>query len=164
MALKQMHPLLPAATALEYGHRAGIGLERQGHVPGVALNARLDDETRDATLQWVSPPRGDAEQLDHHRITEDSAEAIALALVHGARRWVVRRRLQRGEFADWLLQDPEARSVALEVSGIAEGEDHQRLRTKIAQVARARIASKRAACVVELSIPRATVATVGGRR
>lgn len=160
MALKQMHPLLPAATAVEYGHRAGIGLERQGHVPGVVLDARIEREARDATLQWASPLSDDAEQLDHHRITEDSAEAIALALVHGARRWVLRRRLQRGESADWLLQDPEARLVALEVSGIAEGKDPGRLRKKLEQVAQAKVASQRVACVVELPAPRATVATV----
>jgi len=160
MALKQMHPLLPAATALEYGHRASIGLERQGHIPGVVLEALLDEEARNATLRWVSPPRGDAQQLDHHRITEDSAEAIALALVHGARRWVVRRRLQRGESADWLLQDPEARLVALEVSGIAEGKDSQRLRKKLEQVAKVKVTEHHAACVVELPVPRATVATV----
>lgn len=160
MELKQVHPLLPATTALEYGHRASIGLERQGHVPGVFLDARLDDEAREAILQWVSPSPGDAEQLDQHRITEDSAEAIALALVHGARRWVVRRRLQRGESADWLLHDAEARPVALEVSGIAEGEDPQRLGEKLKQVAKVTLTEQRAACVVELPVPRATVATV----
>lgn len=160
MALKQMHPLLPATTALEYGHRASIGLEGQGHIPGVALDARFDDEARDATLQWVSPPPTDAEQLDHHRITEDSAEAIALALVHGARRWVVRRRLQRGESADWLLHDPGGELVALEVSGVGVGKDPRRLSDKIKQVSSVKFARQRAACVVEIPAPSATVVTV----
>jgi len=160
MELKRMHPLLPAVTAAEYGHRAAIGLEGQGHAPGAILRARLDDEKAAARLQWTSPPPGDREQLDRNRVVEDAAEAIALALVHTARGWVVRRRLQRGESADWLLGDSEARLVALEVSGIGTGENRHRLREKLDQVARATVASRRSACVVELSVPSATLATV----
>ncbi|MEA2600702.1 MAG: hypothetical protein QOF89_1694 [Acidobacteriota bacterium] len=158
MQLKSMHPLLPASTAAEYGHRAAIGLERHSHETGVALATLFHSDAHDATLHWIRSPSGDAEQLDRHRITEDAAEAIALALVHVARGWVVRRRLQRGESADWLLQDPESGLVALEVSGIDEGEDSDRLRLKLEQVRRATIAEQRSACVVVLSAPRATVA------
>jgi len=158
MELKIMHPLLPASTATEYGHRAAVGLERHRHVSGVALTALLESETPEASLYWIRSPSSDADQLDRHRITEDAAEAVALALVHVARGWVVRRRLQRGESADWLLQDPEARLVALEVSGIDEGEDFERLRVKLEQVRQAVVASQRAACVVELATPRAKVA------
>lgn len=164
MALKTMHPLLPLSTALEYAHRAGIGLERHGHAPGVLLATRFDRESRDATLRWLSPPAGDANQLDRLRVTEDAAEAIALALVHGARRWVVRRRLQRGESADWLLHDPEAELIALEVSGVGTDQDPQRLRKKLDQVSRSKIARQRAACVVELPAPSATVETTRGPR
>lgn len=162
MALKTMHPLLPLTTALEYAHRAGVGLERHGHKPGASLATRFDRESRDATLHWESPDPGDVELLDQNRVTEDAAEAIALALVHQARRWVVRRRLQRGESADWLLRDSDAQLVALEVSGVGTGEDPQRLRQKLAQVSRATIAQQRAACVVELPAPSATVEAVGG--
>lgn len=158
MKLKGMHPLLPASTAIEYGHRAAVGLERHRHEPGVALATLIESVGYEATLQWVSSPSRDVEQLDKHRITEDAAEAIALALVHVARGWVVRRRLQRGESADWLLQDPEARLVALEISGIDQGTDSDRLRIKLEQVRRATIANQRATCIVELSAPRATVA------
>jgi len=77
-----------------------------------------------------------------------------------ARGWVVRRRLQRGESADWLLQDPEAHLIALEVSGIGDGEDPDRLRVKLGQVSLATVADRRGACVVELPLPRATVAMV----
>jgi len=55
--------------------------------------------------------------LDANVVTELGAEALALALVHETRGWVVRRRLQRGEFADWLLDAPDGKVVALEVSG-----------------------------------------------
>lgn len=154
-----MHPLLPATTAAEYGHRAAVGLERHGHRPGVVLSTRLDRESRDGQLHWTSPPSGDEAQLDRHRITEDAAEAVALALVNVARGWVVRRRLQRGESADWLLHDPAARLVALEISGISAGDDPQRLDEKLQQVARATIAQLRAACVVELPAPLATLAS-----
>lgn len=159
MQLKSMHPLLSALTAAEYGHRAGIGLERHLHVPGVALDAWNEGVAQEARLHWTGSPFGDFEQLDRHRITEDAAEAIALALVHVARGWVVRRRLQRGESADWLLQDRESFLVALEISGIDAGDVTDRLRIKLGQVRRATIAGQRAACVVELSTPRAKVAT-----
>jgi len=86
------------------------------------------------------------------------AEAVALALVHIALGWVVRRRLQRGESADWLLKDPLARLVALEVSGVDEHEDPHRLRKKLNQVRRATVARQKAACVVELLAPRAALA------
>ena len=70
----------------------------------------------------------------------------------------MRRRLQRGESADWLLRDAQARLVALEVSGIDKGDDSQRLRIKLEQVRGATVGNRRAACVVELASPRATVA------
>lgn len=159
MQLKSMHPLLPASTAVAYGYSAAVGLGRYNHEPGVSLATLIEREVGDASLHWVVSPFGDVELLDRHRITEDAAEAVALALVHVARGWVVKRRLQRGESADWLLQDSEARLVALEVSGIGEGEDPDRLRIKLEQVRRASIANQRVACVVELPAPRATVAT-----
>ena len=158
MELKSMHPLLPASTAAEYGYRAAAGLERHDHRPGTGLATWIEGKTGEASLHWVHSSDGGVEQLDRNRITEDAAEAIALGLVHVARGWVVRRRLQRGESADWLLQDPQARLVALEVSGIDRGGESERLRIKLEQVRRATVANRRAACVVELSTPRATVA------
>jgi hypothetical protein len=161
--LKNMHPFLPLSTAVEYGHRAAVGLERHHHEPGVTLATSMESVAREASLHWVGSPFGDADQLDQQQITEDAAEAVALALVHAARGWVVRRRLQRGEFGDWLLQDPDSHLVALEISGIDAGDDSARLRMKLEQVRRATIASQRVACVVELSTPRATVATAQGQ-
>lgn len=158
MRLKSMHPLLPASTAAEYGYRAAVGLERHQHQPGVEMATLIDSEARRAALHWVRSAAVGVEQLDRHRVTEDAAEAVALALVHTARGWVARRRLQRGEAADWLLQDAHACLVALEVSGIDKGSDSERLRVKLEQVRRSTVAGQRAACVVELSTPRATVA------
>lgn len=158
MQLKTMHPLLPASTAAEYGYRAAAGLERHDHEPGVDLATLIENAEHKASLHWTRSPAGGVEQLDRHRITEDAAEAVALALVHVALGWIVRRRLQRGESADWLLWDSKARLVALEVSGVDKGSDSERLRLKIEQARRATVANRRAACVVELSTPRATVA------
>ena len=157
MRLKSMHPLLPASTAAEYGYRAALGLERHRHEPGVSLATLIESKAREASLHWARTASGGEEQLDRHRITEDAAEAITLALVHAARGWVARRRLQRGESADWLLRDGNARLVALEVSGVDQGDDSERLRVKLEQVRGATVASLRAACVVELSSPRATL-------
>ena len=157
-----MHPLLPATTAAEYAHRAAIGLERHRHVSGVVLKTRFDREKRDASLHWTSATPGAEDQLDGNRVTEDAAEAVALAFVHVAKGWVIRRRAQRGEAADWLLRAPDARLVALEVSGIGKGRDTRRMRVKLEQVAGAKIGDDRAACVVELPAPRATVECVGG--
>lgn len=116
----------------------------------------IEGEAQEASLHWVRTTGG-AEQLDRDRITEDAAEAITLVLVHVARGWKVVRRLQRGEFADWLLEDDEASTIALEVSGIAEGNHAQRLREKIEQVGHAIAGDQRFACVVELAMPRATM-------
>ncbi len=155
--LKSMHPLLPASTAAEYAFRAAVGLERHDHVSGVDLATCIESQEGKAGLYWQHS-LGGSEQLDRHRITEDAAEAVALALVRVAKGWMVRRRLQRGESADWLLNDAQARLVALEVSGIDQGDDSARLTIKIEQVRRATAGQRRAACVVELASPRATIA------
>lgn len=154
-----MHPRLLASTAVDLAHKAAVGLARHGHQPGATLTTLIEREMGRASLHWVSAPPRDAEQLDRNRVTEDGAEAIALALVHEAQGWVVRRRLQRGDFADWLLEDSEDRLVALEVSGIGDGVDPGRLRDKLEQVGRSTVASHKAACVVELAPPRAIVET-----
>lgn len=98
--------------------------------------------------------------LDVNRVTEDTAEAIALALVHHARGWVVRRRLQRGDFADWLLMDPAHNLVALEVSGVSHPDGGARMRTKIIQVQKCSIRPTRAACVVTLASPESSLVEV----
>ncbi len=154
-----MHPLLPATTAAEYEHRAALGLERHAHAPGVVLRAQVEGDLRAASLHWASAPRA-PEQLDRQRVTEDAAEAVTLALVHEAHGWVVRRRLQRGESADWLLRDAQGRPVALEVSGMDRGDATRRLGQKLAQAARSKVTDQHAACVVELATPCALLASV----
>jgi hypothetical protein len=156
--LREMHPALPLTTAAAYAHRAALALGRR-HGPGVAAEVTLDAESVEATLSWAERPAADALQLDYHRVTEDGAEAVALALVHASRSWVVLRRLQREEYADWLLRETTSRRlVALEVSGTDEGDGDARLSAKLAQVARSTAARKRAACVVGFLEPRIALA------
>jgi len=153
--LREMHPLLAQSTASEYAHRSALGLGRHGHEPGVDLKISIDDQDRPGTLYWMAVPAANAAQLDFHRVTEDTAEAIALALAHVANGWVVRRRLQRREFADWLLIDQDRNLVALEVSGVdAVDTGRRRLREKINQVRKCKTLGRKAACVVELRPPR----------
>ena len=114
--LREMHPALPLSTATSYAHRAALALGRR-HEPGASAEVTLDGESVVATLVWEKRPAADALQLDYHRVTEDGAEAVALALVHSSRSWVVLRRLQREEHADWLLRETTSRRlVALEIS------------------------------------------------
>ena len=125
------------------------------------MQVLFDRNSSCAELHWTSPLADDYRQLDSLRVTEDAAEGVALALVAVSRNWVVRRRLQRGEFADWLLADAEQRPVALEISGLDRDISGRRLLEKKEQVSRSRDVVIRAACVVELAIPRATVECVG---
>ena len=92
-------------------------------------------------LGWPGADLAKLEQHDHNRVTEDGAEAVALALAHRDRGWRVVRRLQREEHADWLLEETregERRVVALEVSGVDRGGISARLAEKLAQVSLAR--------------------------
>lgn len=129
-----MHPLLSATTAAEYEYRAAVGLGRHGHRSGASLAATIENEPRVANVHWTAETTTGGEQLDRQRVTEDAAEAVTLALVHVACGWVVRRRLQRGERADWLLVDSDRQHVALEVSGTDQADDGRRLRDKLQQV------------------------------
>jgi hypothetical protein len=158
--LREMHPALPSATADAYAHRAALALGRR-HAPGVAALVTIDAESVAATLSWEARPAADALQLDYHRVTEDGAEAVALALVHASRSWMVLRRLQREEHADWLLRETATRRlVALEVSGTDEGDGDVRLSAKLTQVAQSTAARRRAACVVGFLEPRIALAIV----
>jgi hypothetical protein len=124
------------------------------------MTATLDAEEHQTELDWAAAPAGHAAQLDAQRVTEDAAEAVSLALVSVARGWVVRRRLARGEAADWLLADAEDGLIALEVSGIDSGPVTARLTEKLRQAARATAAPRQFASVIELATPQAVLAAV----
>jgi len=82
--------------------------------------------------------------LDQKHLTEDGAYAVALVYAaerHGLR---IRRRMQEGEQADWLLRDPKSKaSVALEVGGTG-GSAAAYVERKIEQVRKAMIARREA--------------------
>jgi hypothetical protein len=157
--LGKMHPLLAVEMAAQYGYQAAIGLARHSHVPGANLAISLSGGSHQGRLFWSSTRPEEVEQLDFHRVTEEAAEAISLALVNVANGWVIRRRLQRGEFADWLLADKDNNSIALEISGVDDVDTgERRLQTKLVQVRQCEAAPQKAACVVELSPPRTRLA------
>lgn len=158
--MKQMHPRLPASTAADIVFRAGLAFQRRGHEPGVELGFSGDLHQSAAEIFWDVPDAAGSQQVDQLRVTEDGAEAVALALTRVARGWVVARRFQRGESADWLLTDPDGHLVALEVSGIDGAPEPRRLDQKLAQVAKADASFQRSACVVAFGPPSAALATL----
>ena len=158
--LKEFHPRLPIKTALEYVHRAALGLQRHQHISGVNFKPQCDGTEVDSTLHWSKSSKLDQPMLDHNRITEDAAEAISLTLAYVHFGWVLRRRLQKGESGDWLLQDKDKQLIALEVSGMDQPDGGIRLRQKMDQIRRTFAAPKKAVCVVELAPPHATMRQV----
>lgn len=161
--LSDVHPLLPPTTAADLATRAAVALSRQGHPPGISLQLRLPDARPSlATLRWNTAPSGAMEQMDRRRITEDGAEAVALMLVGVVCAWRLRRRLQQGEYADWLLRDATGRAVALEISGTEGDRDSSRMASKLSQVASCPAAPMRFACVVAFAPPAADLEAVKG--
>lgn len=131
-------------------------------MPGVHLTVIGEDWLKGGRLVWAEIQRPSDEVYDGHRLTEDGAEGIALAVVHALFGWTVRRRLQRGESGDWLLFDEEGRYLVLEVSGVSDrGEGRRRLKDKLLQVSRCVIPAFKAACVVEFAGPLLRLGEVG---
>ena len=161
--LETMHPCLAATTCAEFAYRAGIALQRREHAPGAGLIVTFSDDVSgsSAVLDWQPVNSDGSLQLDAHRVTEDGAEAVALALVSVSMGWVVLRRLQRGEFADWLLKDQADRRVALEISGIDGVLEASRLEEKLRQVCRAAaVIPVQSVCVVAFGPPAVALRTV----
>lgn len=111
-----------------------------------------------AALDWDLVDLTTSLQLDRHRVTEDAAEAVALVLVWIARQWVVEKRLQRWQSADWLLVAPNGERIAMEVSGIDGSFDRRRLREKLRQVGAVKFCEQRFASVVAFAEPTAALA------
>lgn len=155
--LRLRHARLPISTALEYAHRAALGLERAGHTPGCRIELDIEGHVAEGSLSW--PERTDLRDLallDAQRVTEDAAEALGLLVVNEAQRWCVVRRLQRYESADWLLARGAAggeETLALELSGKAAGDLQPRLRDKLEQVSSCPLGDWKAAVVVGLAAP-----------
>lgn len=158
--LREMHPRLGSELAMILVVRAALGLERNGHEPGVAIALDVDRITNSGRLSWQTADLTKIDQHDSNRITEDGAEAIALVLAHRGRGWRVVRRLQKEEHADWLLEQTEEERrqvIALEVSGVDRGSIKGRLRVKLAQVAKSFDVDQRWAGVVGFEQPTAAL-------
>lgn len=151
--LVRMHPALPDERAADLALHASVALARQGHSSGTELQADIGGVALVAELVWSERPSTDALDADH--TVELGAEAVALALVHELRGWTIVRRLQKREFADWLLREPPSnREVALEVSGTAAGSLSARVEQKLEQVARC-VVGHCGVCVVRFREPQA---------
>lgn len=135
--LREMHPRLPEDLALVMIGRAALSLQKNGHESPVSIRLDVDRAVTRGMLSWPGSDPSFLDQHDSKRLTEDGAEAIALALGHRARGWRIVRRLQQGEHADWLLEESSAGAslrIALEVSGVARGSITSRLTEKLEEV------------------------------
>jgi hypothetical protein len=158
--LREMHPRLPEDLALILLVRAGLGLQRNGHASPVGVSLEIERVAVRGQLAWEASEMEMIGRHDHHRITEDGAEAVALALVHQDRGWRIVRRLQREEHADWLLEETgeaAGQLVALEVSGVDRGSLAARMGEKLAQVSRSVDVDQRWAAVVGFEEPSAAL-------
>ncbi len=150
--LETQHPLL-VATPIRYVEMARIALLRAKHASPTKAAVRCDDLSSAVTLTWdTSAMKTLPQAVDQIRVTEDAAEAIALAFVHTHAAWRIDRRCRRGEYADWLLRSPNGkRYAALEISGIADESAslmQTRLEEKSRQVGRSLAAPEKLAIVV----------------
>lgn len=151
-----MHSRLPSDLALVMVERAALALERNAHTAGVRLSVNMERIQSSGLLSWPGADLSKLDQHDDNRITEEGAEAVALAVAHRHRAWRVVRRMQREEHADWLLEDGQ-RVIALEVSGVNRGGISARLSEKLAQVAKSIDVDQRWAAVVGFEEPAAAL-------
>jgi len=129
-----------------------LALQRAGHASPVSAGVDHDGLAAQADIERLIQDLQALDTLDSHRVTEDGAEAVALAYASSKDGWVVKRRLQRGDSADWLMRN-ETGWLALEVSGTAAGDPFARLEEKKQQVARCSLPAKLLAIVVAFDRP-----------
>ena len=142
--LVEQHPKL-AWSAIDYATMASCAFCRSGHSSPTVGSAVHEGIGSAVTIEWDTVVPLDV--LDEHRVTEDGAEAVALSYVHALGGWRVKRRLQRGEHADWLLMASD-QYLALEVSGTVAGDVNGRLLDKTLQVSRCTIKVTKLAVIV----------------
>lgn len=149
--LYSMHPKL-LGHPTDYPRLGALALQRAGHTSPVQASIDHAGSEAAADLEWILQEIALLEVLDGKRVTEDGAEAVALAYASVSAGWVVKRRLQPWERADWMMHSAEGWLV-LEVSGTAEGDPLARLGEKIQQVALCSLAAERLAIVVAFDRP-----------
>jgi hypothetical protein len=144
---------------IDYPRSGGLALARAGHSSPVDAATEHDGLSGHARIEWQQHDLAIRGAVDEHRLTEDGAEAVALAYTHAVGRWLVKRRLRRGEYADWLLQTDD-QSLALEISGTTTEDGRGRLKEKREQVARCTLPASRMAVVVAFIQPMILAGTV----
>ncbi len=149
--LRSIHSALRAHPT-DYARCGALALQRAGHSSPVCADVERDGQTGNADIEWLSEDQTTLRILDDNRVTEDGAEAVALSYTHGSGGWLVKRRLQRGEHADWLMQSSGG-WLALEVSGTTTGDAQERLIEKKRQVGRCSLPTMRLAVVVAFGRP-----------
>lgn len=162
--LREMHPKLPTDLALVLVDRAALALQRNGHTSGLDVSWEWDHGAYHGVFSWPAADMGTIDQHDNNRITEDGAEAVALVVAHQQQGWRVIRRLQREEYADWLLEHQggvSRRLIALEVSGVDHGSIVGRVTEKLAQVRKSTDVDQQWAGVVGFQLPTATFRSTG---
>ena len=165
--LREMHPELPGEVAVIMLVRSALALQRNGHTTGVEVSLQLERSASSSSLSWNHADLSTIELHDHNRITEDGAEAVTLAAVHKHLEWRVVRRMQREEYADWLLERTTAAgrvTAALEVSGVDRGSISSRLTQKLAQVAKSVDVDQKWAGVVGFELPIAALESKNGEK
>lgn len=138
---------------------AGLALQRSGHRSPTPAEISHNAQKSTDAIEWTNQDLAALNVIDTNRLTEDGAEGIALCYAHSIGGWIVKRRLERGESADWLLQNG-SRYLALEVSGLIKGDCARRLKEKKAQVARCGLPVERLAVVVAFDRPAILAGTV----
>ena len=156
--LLSCHPSL-RGHPVDYAKCGALAFARGGHASPTSAKVEHDEAQAMATIEWTQSDAARLNLLDTNRITEDGAEAVALTYVNTRASWVVKRRLQRGESADWLLRN-ETGWLALEVSGLEKGNPRTRLLEKKRQIAKCTLPADRLAVVVAFDSPTILVGTV----
>ena len=165
--LREMHPRLPIDIAGIMVLRAALGLQRNKHSTGASLQLIIEKIDALGTLIWPTANLATIHQHDSKRITEDGAEAIALAVAHKQKAWCVIRRMQQGEHADWLMEhqhDGVRKLIAFEVSGVDQGSITSCLGAKLKQVANSKDVDQRSAGIVGFQQPQTTLCSVEVKR
>lgn len=158
--LREMHPNLPGDVAVAMLVRAALALQRNGHATGAGVTLQLERAASQGSLSWNHADMTTVELHDYNRITEDGAEAVALAVMHKHLEWRIVRRMQREEYADWLLEraaETGREVAALEVSGVDRGSIAARLTEKLTQVAKSIDVDQRWAGIVGFERPIAAI-------
>jgi hypothetical protein len=150
--LRTIHQVLRDRSS-ELAKYGALALQRAGHLSPVRAHIEHDDRIADASIEWQIQDLNVVLALDQNRITEDGAEAVAVCYAHGRGGWLVKRRLQRGEYADWLMQS-NGQWLALEISGTVTGDAYARLRAKREQLSRCTLPAERWAVVIAFEQPK----------